>query len=789
MGTYSIQAPDGSTFRIQANDPQSAMQAAQRQWLQSQAVQRGAQRLGTADPRTARAVPLAASSKSPAPQDGPLAWANGLSRSFAEGVPVAGGLLNRGNAAIAATVAPAVEPLLDRIPGYDSSQDLTRSGGWGGRYARALAMQNGEDAGFKAKHPVAATAAGVAGNIAGSVALARGFGAPAGAAPKPAPTGILGHLANAGKTIATGTAIGAADGATRAPAGQVVHGTEAGAGMGALTTAGMMAAGAVAKPFVRAGANAIRNAVGGDVPGINGDVSTTDARRAATYVGRTMSKAGIDIPGLAASGAPYEASGKDFTAAEALGPRGVTALSALARRAGQTGGQAKVFFGDRRVGMGDRILGGLSSLTGIDPEGARGNIDAVVAKGQMDATPMFDAVRATPGPVWNANLAALSDRPAIRDALKLAYTSLKNAGKDPTQMGLAIDPDTGAFKVASPTVDPANPNPNEPTPLGGVLEPQPKAEAWEYVRRMLGDLATPPAENAPAKAKIYARDAQVAQGDLTNELAGVRASDGTVQGGLIPGYRDAIDTAGDYLRAKGAFDQTRGVLFGTGRGNTAYDMSKLWDTFQTPGEQSAAQHAVAADIYDQAMSGRLTPARWGSKDFAAKLNIAFPDQAKNIIGGLKQETDMFNNGNQITPSAGSQTTPLREEMAEQDAVHPAADFAIDAAKGAATGLFHGGLHGAAVGVGGAALKQGVKLFDAWARAPGLSEAGRDEAGRLLMASPEDLAGYLQTYKLSQPPLQLGSPSAFTGGGLGGILGNGMLPRQQPYDPYQLQPAQ
>lgn len=147
----------------------------------------------------------------------------GLGRSAAEGVPIAGGLLNKLDAATNAFLAPALDPLLP-----DSTEKLPE-GSFAERYAHALRIQNEKSKGFEEAHPVLSGVAGAAGGIGAGGALLRT--APAVGARI---LGLTGETlpAQMVQGAASGAAIGGADAATR---GEDIEG---GAGLGALTGAG-----------------------------------------------------------------------------------------------------------------------------------------------------------------------------------------------------------------------------------------------------------------------------------------------------------------------------------------------------------------------------------------------------------------------------------------------------------------------------------------------------------------------------------------------------------------------
>jgi hypothetical protein len=97
-----------------------------------------------------------------AAQNGDLT-ANNAVRSVATGVPIAGGLLNRIDAATNATLAPLFDPVLP-----DSFQKLPEEN-WSDRYQHALNIQTGRDQAFHQEHPYVDTGLKVAGGVAGTV--------------------------------------------------------------------------------------------------------------------------------------------------------------------------------------------------------------------------------------------------------------------------------------------------------------------------------------------------------------------------------------------------------------------------------------------------------------------------------------------------------------------------------------------------------------------------------------------------------------------------------------------
>lgn len=165
--------------------------------------------------------------------------------------------------------------------------------------------------------------------------------------------------------------------------------------------------------------------------------------KGAQFVQDIAAKSGADISALSPSSKP-------LTAAEALGPNAQTQLMALGRREGETGAALAPAMAERAAGRSDRILEDMAQSVGIHPEAAKGNIDALVQAGQAQAKPLFDAALSQPGPVWNADLARLAQRPAIQKATRLAIEDLKNADINPVTHGLSDEVSAVQYARSAP---------------------------------------------------------------------------------------------------------------------------------------------------------------------------------------------------------------------------------------------------------------------------------------------------------------------------------------------------
>lgn len=135
------------------------------------------------------------------PQAPPIG-VNDVVRSVATGIPVLGGLANKGNAAINATLAPALNPLFDE-------KNQLKGENWSDRYAASLGQQNQQDQAFSQAHPVADTAAQIAGGVGSLVAT----GGTAAGARMLGMTGTLPQMV--GRGALSGAGLNVADAAVR----------------------------------------------------------------------------------------------------------------------------------------------------------------------------------------------------------------------------------------------------------------------------------------------------------------------------------------------------------------------------------------------------------------------------------------------------------------------------------------------------------------------------------------------------------------------------------------------
>lgn len=314
--------------------------------------------------------------------------------------------------------------------------------------------------------------------------------------------------------------------------------------------------------------------------------------------------------------------------------------------------------GARMATQGDRAIDAVNQHLGVDPTTARGNVDGIVAAGRQAAGPIYDNLRADPAPVWNADLANLAQRPAIKKAIGVVSNNMLNSGQHPTTAGFAVDPDTGWHLPE--TLDNA--------------EQQPTAATWIGVHQALGQtVERNPITGRPLSSTVSPgnHDIAVAGGDLRNALTNA-----------IPGYDRALATSGDYLSTSNAFGRAQGTLF-TG---PVHDFQQMWSSLGSPSEQQAARAAMANDILERADRGTFLPGQFKSPGVQRKLQIAFgSDGARQFTNQM--EADLAERGTYNNILSNSRTAGRQALVANYAANAPkpsglrgAAANAVSAAK-------------------------------------------------------------------------------------------------------------
>lgn len=184
-------------------------------------------------------------------------------------------------------------------------------------------------------------------------------------------------------------------------------------------------------------------------PGVRPTATPAQAERAAMAVEKIAARQGM-TPEAVSRIADDVYKGKPVTAAEILGREGVTQLAATARRAGSTADELEALLRARQAGAGTRILDDAERTLRVSPAAAGGSIDEIVEAGQARAKPLYERALGGDPPIWNNELAGLSGRPVVKEAMRAAATSLRNAGKNPEALGLGFVDAPDAFMSTRP---------------------------------------------------------------------------------------------------------------------------------------------------------------------------------------------------------------------------------------------------------------------------------------------------------------------------------------------------
>ncbi len=632
--------------------------------------------------------------------------------------------------------------------GEGKAKDL----GEGWRQARdyQLAQQQG----YSAAHPLMADLAKGTGYAVQAVPALMSAGATA--APSAAEAAAAHASAAASRSMAAragraaipllkGATAGAAYAAGNALAGrgdipQRVRAADAsmipGALVGAAIPAAVGIARAVAGPTRRvagavgANAAALKNAVTAEAPEVTPRMAAHGEDQALAFLRDQLERKGVTPEALAAN--PMAARG--ITAGEAMGPSTQQEMVSLARRPGATGDSAFDIFTARNADLPQRQIGDIEYHTGISPELARGGVDAVVARGRAEVKPLFDEALAAPGPVWNTDLANLAKRPVIKKAIGAAVDSLLNAGLEPTAPGFAIDPDTGLKMTGED--------------LQSLIEMQPTARAWDLARKKAQSLIQLDQTGAPittGQLGEFNRNLMVAGSDLSRALREA-----------VPGYSDALDQSGDYLKVQEASQRAANMLFNNRW--SAHQVAEYFHGLGTEPERTAVKQAFARQLYDQADQGTLYASKFtgaGGADrniIRDKLAAVFrPDAADRMISSIKADWAMTAAGQRIKPLSNSTTGEA--QMAA--AVHDQA-----AGEDVARHLRRGNIKGA--------LASAIAPSVNGAVSPG-SIAFRDALGRMYLMSPAELQAYLAAHPAPVPRLPPGAVGRAAPGALAPLL--------------------
>lgn len=314
-----------------------------------------------------------ASSGAPKPEDGTQAkpppattqtasaspvTANDAVRSIASGVPIVGGLLNKANAAVNATVAPVGNKLFP-------PEEQLRGATWGERYQDSLARQDAMDARFAQEHPVANTVGNVTGAVVGTLPAMAAAPAAFGVSKT---AGLFGNSVMAGLS---GAAIGAGDSAVRS--GGDVNQTISGA-----TTGGLFGA----------AAPSVGRAIGAGANKLIDTLSRTSPE--ARSIGNALTAAGMTPQEAQAALARL---GPEATLAD-VNPALTARAGALAAKGGAPTSILKTAMAERAAGANSRVAQAIDEALGPKPD-LTAALDASLEKSRAAASPLYEAAKSS----------------------------------------------------------------------------------------------------------------------------------------------------------------------------------------------------------------------------------------------------------------------------------------------------------------------------------------------------------------------------------------------------------
>lgn len=582
---------------------------------------------------------------------------------------------------------------------------------------------------FTEKHPGKALAQNlVGGSIGPGVAASGRYVARA--------PNLVGAMTRSGQV---GAGYGAVAGAGSAEGGlrERTEGGAVGGVVGGMTGVATPAAARV----VAAAPGAVRRAGSAAVATVDAIRSPAPAGRAPTaaassraerYVRDLAGQANIDA--AAARANPAYAAGKPVTGAELLGRPGVSQMTALARRPGQTADAVEGVLTARASGAPERVLEGLEGAAGIEAVGAADDFAAQAAQLRTQAAPLYDEAYSA-GSLSSPKLDILVGRPSMRRAMARAVRIAAEEGRDPTEIGFRIvqrgtgtssrdaavtrpGPD-GRFQVVGTTA--------VEDPLLADLAVQvdnPTTQTWDYVKRGLDDILEGYRDKTTGKLVLDEEGRAIVS--TLKQLRGELTT-------LNPAYARALDAGGEPLRLEEAY-RLAPRLMSPGVSERAF--RQRYEGF-SDAQRAALKQGAVNSLYESFRNGRLKLKEMMSPAFRTKLSaLVGQDEAARFLEGVRIEADLAKTGARMAPGTNSVTSDVMLASQAQDEV-------LAGAGGAVTSALTGNLGGVVRGVG--------RLMTApirGAQAP-IDEMTRDEVGRILL-DPEEVIRLLERDGMRRP---------------------------------------
>lgn len=429
-------------------------------------------------------------------------------------------------------------------------------------------------------------------------------------------------------------------------------------------------------------------------------------------------------------------SAKPLTSAEVIGRPAEVALGALARREGATadafGGQMAV----RNAAAPQRILDDYAAASGIHPMAARGDIEGFVEANQKAAAPLYrEAYKANPN-IASPLLDRILETPAGKRALTDARVAMQN------DMSLLGTPDAELMDQAREG--------GTAIPKRGVASGM-KLKVYDYIKQSLDD------QISAAYRAGNKNEGNIIK-DLKNKMVGalddadVTAAAGQnslkPEGGL---YKQARAKAGEYLGAKKNYDLAQQHILDDKF--TAKDMGDYVAKLG-PADRQAYAGGVANKLFNLQQANKLKAGAFSAPIVEQKLgSLIGQRQARDFIANMATEKRMADFAAKRSPGAGSPSAEYIAAMQDQDGASALVNHGLDLAS---TAVHRGPMAAVMHGVGKLTNSAVARYITA-----GMATPVRDEAGRLLMLNPADLANELSSSAASfaqrQPQLLSAHP--------------------------------
>lgn len=476
--------------------------------------------------------------------------------------------------------------------------------------------------------------------------------------------------------------------------------------------------------------SAISEAANGPIPKIG------DVRRAVQYVARNTQNENPTMIVARQQGTPVPL----YATA---GPEGIKAMKVLTAKPGTTAAALQDVAGvpnnpDKAgliQGFPTRAQAVIHTATGISPAAARGDMESLsedMRSGSDGTRSLYNQSIGTQDAPITATmtqpLASVLQEPKVADAVALAQ---KIVGKNATAAGIKIDPDTGAQVLDENTKEP-------------IIEQQPTAYTLDLGKKILGkSVARDPsgAVITSGKQGVGNLEIQHHMGTFTDALAG-NESNGIEP--AIPGYRDALNSAGDVLSMEGAFKRGQQTFLSpfTPHADFAAEFNGL-----APSDQEAFKAGAVNAIHEGLDKGTLGTRAFTKPIQQAKMTTAFgPDATESILNGMGQEYTLKDALTQGQAANGSQTGTISQGAAAMDAPQGFMQRMLAHVPPMIGSTLVAGPHGAA----GYVVGQLGKTAAGW-QPFAMSQPARDLAGQLMLSpsmTGSDVQGLLGQMKSS-----------------------------------------